>query len=101
MTSFTDLLSEISRLDDDARQLLARAAAAGHFDDVAQLTPIVKEIAEMAHRWSSEEEMARVPGSGNGDACERQITTTATANGSTQGVRSTRRAVSPVRPRAR
>lgn len=49
------LRKSLADLENEARRELTAAAAEGRFDDLMLLTPIAKELADLATRWSNED----------------------------------------------
>src|SRR5436190_673380 len=54
MKSYRQLMGAISKLESEGRRMLASAASAGQFDELSALTPVVKDISDLAARWKYE-----------------------------------------------
>jgi hypothetical protein len=52
MTGAETLAKAIQQIEAEARRLIAEAASSGRFDEVEDLTPLAKEISELAIRWN-------------------------------------------------
>lgn len=65
------LKQAIESLGAEARRHLSEAASEGRFDDLSELTPIVKDIAGLVRRWASEPEGIAVADGGQNTAGEK------------------------------